>query len=185
MQKPIMTLPGDDLKFVVPELPSSLNLPVSQGSHSISSDGAPTTPQTRHSIDDVFAAEKEMLELPQVQLPVVHRFAPGVYARELTIFAGHILTGAVHKTEQLNILSLGRMRLLVDGGFLDVEAPYTVVSPPGTKRIALALTDCVWTTILGTELTDVSEIERTFVCKSREEYLEWLSQSQPLLVSQD
>lgn len=70
--------------------------------------------------------------------------------------------------------------MLVDGEFRDVSAPFTVVSPPGTKRIALALTDCVWTTILGTDLTDVAEIERTFVCKTEEEYLEWHSQSQQL-----
>ncbi len=121
-----------------------------------------------------------MLEMPQVELPVRHIFSPGVYARELTIFAGCALTGAVHRFEQLNILSAGKMRLLVDGEFRDIEAPYTVVSPPGTKRIAVALTDCVWTTILGTEETDPAEIERHFVCKTREEYLEWHSQSQQL-----
>lgn len=124
-----------------------------------------------------------MLKMPQVQLPVRHHFSPGVYARELTIYAGHVLTGAVHKYTQLNILSAGTMRLLTDDGFRDISAPYTVVSPPGTKRIALALTDCVWTTILGTDLTDVGEIENHFVCKTPEEYLEWHSQS--LLLSQE
>ena len=121
-----------------------------------------------------------MLKQPQIELPVRHLFSPGVYARELTIYAGCVLTGAVHRYEQLNILSQGRMRVLVDGEFRDVSAPFTVVSPPGTKRIALALTDCVWTTILGTTETDVAEIERQFVCKTEEEYLEWHSQSQQL-----
>lgn len=121
-----------------------------------------------------------MLEMPQISLPVRHVFSPGVYARELTIFAGCILTGAVHKYEQLNILSSGTMRLLTEEGFKDVSAPFTVVSPAGTKRIALALTDCVWTTILATELTDVAEIEKKFVCKTEEEYLEWHSQFQQL-----
>lgn len=122
-----------------------------------------------------------MLGMPQVQLPVRHIFSPGVYARELTIFAGHVLTGAVHRFEQLNILSSGTMRLLTDEGFKDVSAPFTCVSPPGTKRIALALTDCVWTTILATPLKDVAKIEKEFVCKTEEEYLEWHSQSQQLL----
>lgn len=121
-----------------------------------------------------------MLRMPQVSLPVRHIFSPGVYARELTIFAGHVLTGAVHKFEQLNILSSGTMRLLTDEGFKDVSAPYTVVSPPGTKRIALALTDCVWTTILATPETNIEQIEKDFVCKTEEEYLEWHSQSQQL-----
>lgn len=118
--------------------------------------------------------------MPQVELPVRHFFSPGVYARELTIFAGHVLTGAVHKFEQLNILSSGTMRLLTDDGFRDVSAPFTVVSPPGTKRIALAITDCVWTTILATTEKDIPSIEKAFVCKTEEEYLEWHSQYQLL-----
>lgn len=122
-----------------------------------------------------------MLGMPQVELPVRHIFSPGVYARQLTIFAGHVLTGAVHKYEQLNILSAGTMRLLTDEGFVDVSAPFTVVSPPGTKRIALAITECVWTTVLATPLRDVAEIEKEFVCRTEEEYLEWHSQSQQLL----
>lgn len=126
-----------------------------------------------------------MLEMPQVELPVRHIFSPGVYARELSIPAGVVLTGAVHKYEQLNILSKGSMRVLTEDGFRDVSAPFTVVSPAGTKRIALALTDCVWTTILATADTNVEQIEKDFVCKTEEEYLEWLSQypqlSQPLV----
>jgi len=115
--------------------------------------------------------------MPQVELPVKHIFSPGVYARELTIYAGCVLTGAVHKYEQLNILSSGTMRLLTDDGFKDISAPFTCVSPAGTKRIALAITDCVWTTILATSDTDVESIEKHFVCKTEQEYIEWHSQS--------
>ncbi len=118
--------------------------------------------------------------MPQVELPVRHIFSPGVYARELTIYAGCILTGAVHKYEQLNILSSGTMRVLTEEGIKEVSAPFTIVSPPGTKRIALALTDCVWTTILATTETDVHKIEQEFVCKTEEEYLTWHSQYQLL-----
>lgn len=117
-----------------------------------------------------------MLSMPQVELPVKHYFSPGVYARELTIPAGVCLTGAVHRYEQLNILSQGTMKVLLeDGTIQEVSAPFTVVSPPGTKRIAVALTDCVWTTILGTDETDVEIIEKHFVMKSEKEYLEWRS----------
>jgi hypothetical protein len=139
-----------------------------------------TPPRKVHTVDEVFAAEAEMLKHEQVELPVKHYFSPGVYARELTIPAGVMLTGAVHRYEQLNILSKGRMRVLVEGVFRDVEAPFTVVSPPGTKRIALALTDCIWTTILGTDLTDPEEIEKHFVMKTEEEYKLWHSQYQQL-----
>lgn len=121
-----------------------------------------------------------MLRRPQVDLPFREFRSPGVYARELTIYAGHILTGYAHKYEQLNILSKGTIRVLTDDGIVEVSAPFTVVSPPGTKRIAYAVTDCVWTTILGTDLVDTDAIEDHFLIKSEEEYNEWLSQHQPL-----
>ncbi len=53
-----------------------------------------------------------------------------------------------------------------------VQAPFTIVSPPGTKRIAFAHEECVWTTILRTDLTDPDEIEEHFVCCTDQEYLE-------------
>jgi hypothetical protein len=125
-----------------------------------------------------------MLKRPQVKLPFKEYFSPGVYARELTIYAGCVLTGYAHKYEQLNILSKGSMRVLTEDGIVEVTAPFTVVSPPGTKRIAYAITDCVWTTILGTDLTDTKAIEDHFLIKTEEEYNEWLSQyQQSFLVS--
>lgn len=118
--------------------------------------------------------------MPQVELPVREFFSPGVYARELSIPAGICLTGAVHKYQQLNILSKGTMKVLTEDGIVEVSAPFTIVSPPGTKRIAYTLTDCVWTTILGTDETDSEKIEKDFVLKTHEEYLIWHSQSQQL-----
>jgi len=119
-----------------------------------------------------------MLKRPQVVLEFKEYRSPGVYARELHIPAGHVLTGHVHKYEQLNILSKGRMRVLTENGIVEVSAPFTVVSPPGTKRIAYAITDCVWTTILGTDLETTEEIENHFLIKTEKEYLEWRSQPQ-------
>lgn len=132
---------------------------------------------------DVFAIEREMLKRPQVELPVREYWCNGVYARELTIYAGCVLTGYAHRFAQINILSSGTIRVLTEDGIVEKSAPYTVISPPGTKRIAYAVTDCVWTTILGTELTDTKSIEDHFLIKSEEEYNEWLSQSQQLLAA--
>jgi hypothetical protein len=121
--------------------------------------------------------EAEMLQAPQLDIPVKHYFSQGVYAREITIPAGTLLTGKIHKYEQLNILSKGEISVLTDDGVKRVCAPFTIVSPPGTKRIAIAHSECVWTTIHGTaglklcEL-DLAEIEDTFIAKSDADYLE-------------
>lgn len=126
--------------------------------------------------DKIFAAEAFMKEQPQVSIPVQHYFSQGVYAREITIPAGVVLTGEIHKFTQLNILSKGRMQVYTEEGIREVEAPFTVVSPPGTKRIAHTLTECVWTTIHGTEETDMEIIRNKFIAKDEQEWLEFSNQ---------
>lgn len=121
----------------------------------------------------VFAMENLMRQYPQVELEVKHYFSKGVYARELYIPAGVILTGEIHKFENLNILSKGKIEVLTESGMVTAEAPFAIVSPAGTKRIARALTDCVWTTVHGTDEKDLNIIEKTFIAKSEEEWLEF------------
>ena len=130
------------------------------------------------SRSDVIAFEDLIKKYPQIELKVYHHFSKGVYARELHIPAGVILTGEIHKFENLNILSQGKIQVLTQNGMEEVEAPFTVVSPAGTKRVARALTDCVWTTVHGTEETDLKIIEKTFIAKSEQEWLEFCSYNQ-------
>lgn len=120
----------------------------------------------------VHLLESELLKQPQVEMPVNHYFSQGVYARELTIPADTVLTGEIHKYQQLNILSKGDISVLTENGVIRVQAPFTIVSPPGTKRIAYAHTECVWTTIHGTEETNLEKIELHFIAKDELEYLE-------------
>lgn len=123
----------------------------------------------------VFEAEKIMFEMPQVELEHVDYFSHRVYARELHIPAGVTLTGKIHKYTNLNFLLKGEMIVKTEDGMIRVTAPYTVVSPPGTKRIAHAVTDCVWTTVHGTDSKDVDAIELHFVAETEQEYLAFAS----------
>src|SRR5437899_3227378 len=120
--------------------------------------------------DKIFQWEALAKQAPQVELKVIHRFSYGVYARELHIPAGVILTGEIHKFENLNILSKGSMLVSTEDGMMMVDAPFTVVSPPGTKRIAKALADCIWTTIHGTFETDVDKIKDYFIAVDEQSY---------------
>src|ERR1017187_4568160 len=121
----------------------------------------------------VNALETEMFKMPQLNLTVKHYFSNGVYARELFIPAGTLLTGKIHKFENLNIMSQGDMSVLTENGIKRVQAPFTIVSPAGTKRIAFAHTDTVWTTICATEETDLDKIENLLVANSDAEYSEF------------
>jgi hypothetical protein len=118
----------------------------------------------------VFIMEEAIKELPPVTITPVHRFSPGVYSREITIPKGTVCTGEIHKYAQLNIMSKGDMSVLTEDGIVRVQAPFTVVSPPGTKRVAYAHEDTVWTTILHTEETDIQKIEDHFIAKNEIEY---------------
>lgn len=130
--------------------------------------------------DKVFIAEAHMKQMPDAShlTKLFHYFAPGIYARELHIPAGMTLTGKIHKYPQLNILSKGKISVLTKDGVKEVEAPFTVVSPAGTKRIAYAHTDCVWTTILNTDETDIGKIEKLFTTDDEGEWLEFCGANQ-------
>jgi quercetin dioxygenase-like cupin family protein len=128
--------------------------------------------------EKVNAVEGLMKEKPQVDIPTKHYFSKGVYAREITIPKGVILTGHIHKYQNLNIISKGKIEVLVGDELKIIEAPATIVSPPGTKRIARALEETVWTTVHGTEETDIDKIEQIFICKTDAEYLEFEKQLQ-------
>ena len=124
--------------------------------------------------DKVSLLEDEMRKHEQIEIPLRHYFSPGVYAREITIPAGTLLTGRVHLFSQLNILSGGEISVLTQDGMKRVCAPFTVVSPPGTKRIAYAHTECTWTTILATEEKDPDKIEALFTVATEQEFLEFI-----------
>lgn len=123
-------------------------------------------------LHEVDAIEKIMLEMPQVELEVIHHFYNGVYARELHIPAGITLTGAIHHCENLNVLSQGEICVLVGDEMKHIKAPFAVMSPAGTKRIATTLTDCIWTTFFSTNETDPEKIVSEFTSKTTKQYLE-------------
>ena len=125
------------------------------------------------TIEKMEALEREMLKGQTFNLPVQNFFAHKCYARQIVIPAGTVLTGRIHKFQNLNILSGGEISVLTDDGIKRISAPFTVSSPPGTKRVAYAHTETTWTTICGTELLDVDEIEKYFTTQHYSEYLEF------------
>lgn len=100
---------------------------------------------------------------------ITHYFAPGVYAREMWMPKGCLVTGKIHKTSHLNVLSQGRVTVSNQGDSVTYTAPYTFVSPVGTKRAIYAHEDTTWTTIHPTELDDPEEIVAEIIAETFEE----------------
>ena len=101
-----------------------------------------------------------------------HYFATGIYARELTIPAGYILTGKIHKTEHINVVSMGDITVWSEEhGVRRIRAPYTFVAKPGTRRVGFAHADTIWTTFHATTNTDLEEIEEELIVKHANPFL--------------
>lgn len=101
---------------------------------------------------------EELKAVPQVDCPIRHHFAPGVYAREITIPKGTVLVGAVHKRDNLVVLSAGRLRLVTEDGTVEISAPHTRMCKAGAKNAAVALEDSVWTNFFATDETDPDKL---------------------------
>jgi len=122
----------------------------------------------------ILAAEDIIKAAPQVELEVHHHFSSGVYAREMFIPAGTVLTGKIHKTEHLCIMSAGEMEIADENGVQRICAPATFISKPGAKRLGVAMADSVFITVHGTYETDPQTLENTLVATSYEEYEQYL-----------
>ncbi len=117
--------------------------------------------------------ESEISLLEPIEVVPVHHFcnpnsgAPnGIYAREITIPEGAALTGKIHKTDHLNILSKGTITVWSDDeGERTISAPFTFVAKAGARRFGYAHTECVWTTIHGTNETDLDKLEDDLVVR--------------------
>jgi hypothetical protein len=125
--------------------------------------------------DKVNIIESELKKFDQLELEVKHYFSLDVYVRELYIPKDTILVGKIHKYTNLNIMTKGELSVLVGDEVQRVKAPFKVISPPGTKRIAYAHEDTIWMTILGTSETDVAKIENHFTAESEQDYIQFLA----------
>ena len=116
------------------------------------------------SMEQVDAVEAMILAHPQIEIIPVHRFAKGLYAREITIPAGSLITGKLHTTQHLNIISEGRISVYSPGEPVrHITAPYTFIAEPGARRLAYTHERTVWTTIHATEETDITRLEATLI----------------------
>jgi hypothetical protein len=111
--------------------------------------------------------ENAFLQQPQVDCPVVHRFGPNIYIREVTIPAGSLSIGHYQKTTHLNIMLTGKVTMVnEDGSHTELVAPQTFVSKPG-RKIGYIHETIVWQNIYATNETDVEKLEAMFLDKSQ------------------
>jgi mannose-6-phosphate isomerase-like protein (cupin superfamily) len=119
----------------------------------------------------VMDLERELLKMPQPELPVENFFAGGMYARALHIPMNVALTGAIHKREHFSILLSGDMTVTTDVGPRRISPGEVIVCHPGTKRAGFAHADSVWLTIERTDKTDPDEAQEELVTNDFDAWL--------------
>ena len=127
----------------------------------------------------ILALEAEIAKLPSIEkfVRLNEFFAPGQYAREFSL-AAHpwgderqsVVIGKIHRHAHVNVVSKGRCTVYTEDGFMEIQAPMTFVSSPGTKRVVLIHEDLVWTTIHSnpTDETEMAKLEAEIIAPSYE-----------------
>ena len=117
-------------------------------------------------VDVTDQIEAKLLELPQIDCPVLHHFGPGVYIREVRMPAGSLILGHRHKNSHTNILVSGRLKFLNEGGEVaELVAPAIITSNPG-RKLAYTIEDTVWQNVYATEERNVEKLEEMLLDKS-------------------
>lgn len=120
--------------------------------------------QQRAYIDTVRDVQQQLSERPdQIDVPVQHHFAPGVYMRQMDAAAGTLVVSKMHRTEHMNILLKGSLTVATEDGIQLMTAPCVLKSMPGTKRIGYFHEDSSWITIHPTSDTDLEKIEQQVI----------------------
>lgn len=127
------------------------------------------TSTTEISIEPGFAPTREQItKLQEAMLPIqcpqpepTHFFAPGMYLRELTVPAGMLLVGKIHKHSHFLVVTKGRAEVISEFGRTVVEPGHISVSQAGVKRVVLALEDTQFITVHlnSTDTEDLAIIE--------------------------
>ena len=111
-----------------------------------------------------------LTDCEQGEYPLRHFFAEAQYGREITIPAGHLIVGKIHKHAHLNLISKGECTVVTEFGSYRIKAPHTFVSEPGTKRALYTHSETVWTTIHTTLERDLAKIEEEIIAPSFGDY---------------
>jgi hypothetical protein len=110
--------------------------------------------------------QASLARLPQVEMPLTHRFTPGLYVREIFMPKGTLVISKIHKTEHPYVVLKGHAAVLTeDGTVQQIKAPFIGITKAGTRRVLFVHEDCVWATFHPTDLTDPAAIEEQIIEK--------------------
>ena len=110
---------------------------------------------------EVFVVETMSVsdQLDAVGIAVSHRFAGGLYAKEMRVPAGAQIGKHRHGFDHFSALMQGSAELDVDGTRTVHQAPALLTIEAGKRHVITALTDIVWHCIHATDETEADKID--------------------------
>ncbi len=120
--------------------------------------------------EQILNFQNELAKFEQVDFPLRHYHANGIYAREIQTPAGAIVVGKIQKYSHVNTISKGRCIVITENGRMEIVAPFTFVSEAGAKRCVCVLEDVIWTTYHATEKEILEDIEEELIAPDFESF---------------
>jgi hypothetical protein len=126
--------------------------------------------EERREIDrEIVVVETLLLSgLKQAKYEMRHSFAPGIYLREIKMFAGTELIGAEHLTEHFNFVLTGKALVKMAGRTEAIEAPCYFKSGESVRKMLCIIEDMRWVTVHANpnNLRDLKELWAMIARKS-------------------
>jgi hypothetical protein len=100
-----------------------------------------------------------MISPNKIDLPRTDHFAPGLYARELFMPKGSVITSLIHKFDHFTFILYGRALVVSEGQLGQVlEGPCMIKTPAGTKRALYIVEDSLWVAVHSTEKEEIGDL---------------------------
>ena len=101
--------------------------------------------------------------------PLKHTFVDGAYVREIFMPKGMLITSKIHKFKHPYFVLKGDVSVMTEDGPIRIKAPFSGITPVGTKRLLYIHEDTIWITVHVTEETDLKKIESKIIAKNFKE----------------
>ena len=132
--------------------------------------------ETLRSLTDiegiVAGTEDNPIVTDSKEIPIEHFFMDGVYVRQMTMYKGTVVVGAIHKHLHMCFLLKGHLSVASRQGVKEYIAPCFIIAEPGEQRVLYALEDSLWfnTHKNPSNTSDVEQLEKEIVATSYKEY---------------
>ena len=111
------------------------------------------------------------------KVPIRHFFMDSVYVREMKMYKGTAVIGAVHKHLHMCFLLEGHLSVANEEAVVEYIAPCYIISKPGIKRILYAHKDSLWynTHKNPSNTEDIEKLEKEIIALNYDEYEKYIN----------